>query len=160
MHATAGGSVLVVGASGILAPAVAALLRRGVGVTGITRSRAAPPGAASLTVDARDAASVHRATAGRMWDAALVYAPAVSPESLEAIRAAVRGRAVLVRTSREAVARVDEVPADTLQLGWHDEPDGSTRWHSPDEVSTAALAVLDDGVGRMLGTLTPPERRP
>ena len=51
------------------------------------------------------------------------------------------------------------MPDDVLQLGWFDE-DAGPRWHTPTEVSAAALAVLDDGVGRTLGSVRPWDRRP
>lgn len=151
--------VLVVGASGILCPAAAALFARGDDVTGVAQSAdGMPDGVAPLVADAREASFVAESS----WDSALVYAPAVSDESLATVRAAVSGRVVLVRVSAAADPALGDpdVPADVLQLGWFDEPEGSARWHTPAEVSSAALEVLGDGVGRILGSVRPWSRRP
>ena len=147
--------VLVVGASGILAPAAATLHARGDHVIGVARSGdGMPPGVEVALVDA---------TVGPLptgWDAALVYAPAVSAPTLDLLRAA--GRVVLVRGSRYADPALGElvVPPDTLQLGWHVAADGDVRWHTPTEVSVAAMEVLDSGDGAVLGSVRPWDHRP
>ena len=84
----------------------------------------------------------------------------MSDESFESIRAATAGRCVLVRPSAAADPHTGAgiVPADTLQLGWTE--DAPHRWHTPDEVSIAALAVLADGEPRTLGTVRPWSDRP
>lgn len=153
--------VLVVGATGILAPAAAALAARGDEVTGVARSAAGmPDGVQALTVDARAADAFGT---GR-WQAALVYAPAVSDGSLEALRRVVDGRVVVVRVSAAADPARGEfaLEPEVLQLGWavDEGAPSSTRWHTPDEVSRAALAVLADGRGRVLGAVRPWPSRP
>lgn len=154
-------SVLVVGASGILAPAASGLVARGARVTGISRSRPVPRGVVPLHVDAHDLRELDRALAESRWDAALVYEPAVSAETLRRVGAAVDGRTVLVCPSGAADPALGE-PApvrDTLLLGWTRDASG-VRWHTPQEVSDAALDVLDDGAFRMLGVVRPWEDRP
>ncbi|BDZ54450.1 Rossmann-fold NAD(P)-binding domain-containing protein [Agromyces marinus] len=154
-------SILVIGASGVLAPAVEAL-RLDARVTGISLTRPAPDGVESILVNASDPVALGSALAGRSWSAAVVYAPAVTRDTLAIIAAASSRRAVVVRTSDAvdpAHGAVD-VPADTLQLGWAVEPDGRRRWHSAEEISAAALEVLSDGVGRVLGAIRPWEERP
>ena len=46
-----------------------------------------------------------------------------------------------------------------LVLGWA-EDEGAARWHSPEEISAAALDVLFTGHGRVLGVVRPWDRRP
>lgn len=149
--------VLVVGATGILCPAAASLVARGDAVTGVSRtSDGEPDGVQPLLGDAHDPGLFDGS-----WDSAVVYAPAVSDESLAAIRSRVDGRVVLVRVSAAVDPALGDphVPGDVLQLGWFDE-DAGARWHTPTEVSAAVLAVLDDGVGRTLGSVRPWDRRP
>lgn len=160
--------VLVVGASGILAPAAAKLATTdgGAPVTGIGRVRPMPSGVEVVAVDARDAAALRRALGARRWARAVVYAPAVTDASLPVLRAAVDGPVVLVRTSAEATPPPEEPEAPapepgpwTLQLGWATGA-GGARWHTPEEISDAALAVLRDGAGRTLGAVRPWADRP
>lgn len=153
--------VLVVGASGILAPAATTLAGRGQRVTGIGRSRAMPAMVEELFVDARDADALETALGDRRWSAAIVYEPAVSEASMQALAHAVDGEVVHVRTSASADPALGElqVPPQTLLLGWHEDEAGP-RWHRPDEVSDAALQVLADGRPRILGVVRPWDRRP
>ncbi|WP_341935774.1 hypothetical protein MRBLWO14_001445 [Microbacterium sp. LWO14-1.2] len=153
-------AVLIVGAGGILAPAAAALVARGAAVTGVGRSRAMPQGVLPVFVDAQVSEDLDRALGRRRWSAAIVYLPAVSDASAARIAEAVDGRLVRVRMSAAADPASGEftLPADTLQLGWTDET--RPRWHTPDEVSAAALAVFEDGASRVLGAVRPWERRP
>lgn len=156
------GSVLIVGASGILAPAASALVELGDAVTGIGRRRAMPAGVNGLHVDARDLPALDPALGAARWTAAIVYEPAVTALSLPRIQAAIDGRVVLVRTSAAAdPAHGDELALapGILLLGWVDDG-ASTRWHTPREVSDAALEVLADGTPRILGTVRPWEHRP
>ena len=148
---------LVIGASGILAPAAAALVRAGDAVTGVGRTRPVPEGVETLHLDARSAPALAYAIADRHFDRALVYAPAVTADSLSALAGAVSGRTVLIRTSASADPARGELvlPEDTLQLGWTDTESGGVRWHSPEQVSDAALAVLSDGRARVLGRVRP-----
>jgi hypothetical protein len=148
--------VLVVGSSGILRPAAAALAADGAHVIGVSRTG----GDGSLPVDARDLGALVAALDGQSWSQALIYRPAVSEESLAFLRAATSGRCVVVLTSDEADPAYGDaaIPADTLQLGWHTGDVG--RWHSAAEISDAALAVLADGAPRILGTIRPWSSRP
>jgi hypothetical protein len=157
-----GRRTLVIGASGILAPLAAALAEAGDEVTGVARTRSAPSGVATVLVDAASPGALRSALGAGGWDRAVVYAPAVSVESSAVIDALVSGRTVVVRTSSAAdPARGPlRIPDETLQLGWTSAPDGGTRWHSPDEVSTAARLVLEDGRGRVLGRVRPWDGRP
>lgn len=158
-------TVLVIGATGIHAPAAAALVARGDTVFGVARCvDGMPEGVEPIVADAMDPRSL---SLSKGVDSALVYAPAVSDESLAALREHVTGRVVLVRVSAAADPSLGplEVPADVLQLGWFDgEPDAPastrSRWHTPAEVSAAALEVLADGVGRVLGAVRPWEHKP
>lgn len=155
-------SVLVVGASGILAPAASALVKHGAEVTGISRRGHSPAGVNGLHVDAHDLPALDLALGVARWTAAIVYEPAVTALSLPRIAAAVDGRVVLVRTSAAADPAHGIEPRlapDVLLLGWVDDG-ASTRWHAPQEVSDAALEVLADGRPRILGTVRPWERRP
>jgi len=165
----AGAGVLVVGASGILAPAATQLASaegsHGA-VTGIGRVRPMPAGVEAITVDAQDAGALTRALGERRWARAIVYAPAVTDASLPVLRAAVDGPVVLVLTSAAVAPLPDapEVPAPapapwTLQLGWASGAAGA-RWHTPEEISAAALLVLRDGQGRTLGSVRPWAERP
>lgn len=149
-------SVLVIGATGILAPASEAFRSRGDRVVAVSRHGAS----GSIGVDARDAAGLAAALAADAWTDALVYAPAVSDESLAYVRSATPGRCVLVRTSDAAEPGLGAlaVPRDTLQLGWTEGE--APRWHTPAEVSCAALEVLADGVPRTLGVVRPWSDRP
>ncbi len=111
-------------------------------------------------MDARDVSGLSTALDGFRWGDALVYRPAVSAETLAYLRAMTPGRCVIVLTSEDAdPARPREVSPDlTLQLGWQDG--AVPRWHTPTEVSHAALAVLADGVSRTLGATRPWSDRP
>lgn len=151
-------SVLVIGGTGILAPAARALAEAGATTTAGARGRrAAPTGVELLVMDGR----VGFDADGRRWDQAIVYLPAVTAQTLTLVREAVSSRLVEVRPSAAAdPARGDfALEADVLQLGWAEEG-GERRWHSPDEVSAAALQVLADGDGRVLGLVRPWGDRP
>lgn len=146
--------MLVVGAGGILAPAAAALVARGDSVTGIATSIAGiPEGVEAIAADGREPATF----GGRTWDAAVVYLPAVSDASLAVLTDAVAGPVVRVAVSAAADPALGEfeVEPGALQLGWQDG-----RWHTPAEVSAAALEVLADGAGRVLGVVRPWGERP
>lgn len=151
--------VLVVGASGILAPAAAELVARGDPVTGVGRTTPMPTGVEPVHVDATDADALACALIGR-WDAVVAYQPATSDASLEVLRARAP-RLVLVRTSAAAHPSLGDVriAPDTLLLGWIADDAGS-RWHDARAVSAAALEVLDDGAGSVLGTVRPWGDRP
>lgn len=154
---------LIVGASGILAPAAAALVLRNFHVTGISRNNVGmPTGVHPLVVDAKNLPALTYAVNGHSWSTAIVYMPAVEEGTLALLRSIVTGHLVEVRVAADAdpVHGAFEVPSDTLQLGWHEAPPGAARWHTPDEVSAAALEVLSDSRGRILGAVRPWEHRP
>jgi hypothetical protein len=155
--------VLVVGATGILRPAVVTLTTRGEDVTGVSRGVAGiPDGARAMAVDARDREALAATLGGRQWDRAIVYRNAVRADSLPEIELRVEGRLVLVRTSGAADPKRGEPTArpNVLQLGWTDDGSGGTRWHTRDEISDAALQVFEDGEYRMLGVVRPWADRP
>ncbi len=155
--------VLVVGATGILRPAVATLAARGDDVTGVSRGVAGiPDGVRALAVDACDREALAATLGGRHWDRAIVYRNVVRAESLPEIELRVEGRLVLVRTSGAADPAKGEptARANVLQLGWTDDGSGGTRWHTREEISQAALAVFEDGQYRMLGVVRPWSDRP
>ncbi|MEU6844414.1 hypothetical protein ABZ930_21340 [Streptomyces sp. NPDC046716] len=186
-----GGQVLVVGATRILRPAVTALSERAVSVTAVARSAAGlrelaaehpgrvTPLAADVT--ALDFGSVLRGAAERApLTGAVVYAPAVPPAKLaELVGSAVEGPVVVLATSAWAAPPVPGADADgwtpndlpaaarsgpasrLLLLGWH-EGGSATRWHTPHEISAAALALLDAPNDRdaVLGAVRPWSARP
>lgn len=157
-------TVLVVGATGILRPAARALTAQGDAVIGIARENPVEAADASiLTVDARDADALAGSLEGSRWDDGIVYAPAVGDSSLAYLRDATPGRVVVVFTSGHAdPARGSLVVArDTVQLGWRAQAGpGEDVWHSPEEVSAAALQVLADGEPRTVGVVRPWSDRP
>ncbi len=181
--------VLVVGGTGILRPAVDALLARGVAVTVLSRSearlRALPPGVRGVVGDLDDPAALARAlrSSRPAPGACLAYLPGAVPaggsdEAVAVLRAAVPGPLVAVLPSAAAappseIADVQPalarrlaaagVPAGDLRvllLGWTAPGAGPPRWHSPAEVSGAALECLDDPSTQVLGVLRPWADRP
>jgi hypothetical protein len=155
------GDILIIGASGILAPAAQRLTEQGHRVTGVARRHPVPPGVEAMHVDGSDSGALAAAIGDRRWSAAVVYEPAVSEASMRVVVDAVAGPVVRVRTSAGADPALGElqVPTHTLQLGWRDDESG-TRWHRPDEISEAALQVLADGAPCILGVVRPWSRRP
>ena len=116
--------VLVVGATGILRPAVATLAAAGDDVTGVSRGVAGiPDGVRALAVDACDREALAATLGGRHWDRAIVYRNVVRAESLPEIELRVEGRLVLVRTSGAADPAKGEPTErpNVLQLGWTDD---------------------------------------
>ena len=145
--------ILVVGATGILAPVVPRLTVRGDAVTGVARSAGA-----DIRVDAADAFALSAALGSTRWDAAIVYMPATSPTSLRIIDQAVGSVVRLLTSDAAAPGRPDPLAsASVLLLGW--TADGH-HWHTPEEVSDAAIAVLDSGESAMLGVVRPWSDRP
>lgn len=111
---------------------------------------------------------------------ALVYAPAAHPGTLaELVCPVVAGPVVLLVTSEGAApsrtgtdsqvwplnglptAARSEEASRLLVLGWHGQGH-MARWHTPQEISAAALALLDAPAGRdaALGRLRPWASRP
>lgn len=105
-------------------------------------------------------------------DAAIVYRPAVAPAALRLLAGRARTGGVLVLTSATADPAavgaefsLRELPPPPgpawrrLVLGWADDgPD--PRWHTAEEISAAAVRVLDSGQDAVLGALRPWHRRP
>ena len=146
-------AVLVVGATGILAPAADALRARGLSVLGVARS------GADLSADATTPAFV--SVLPDRLGGALVYGPAVTWDVVAAVAARSDGAVVHVLTSAWAAPEVSPPPAPDgvrrLVLGWR--PDRT--WHSPEEVSAAALALWDSaGAPDVLGVVRPWSDRP
>ncbi|MGC5395231.1 hypothetical protein ACPXCP_05695 [Streptomyces sp. DT20] len=186
------GHVLVVGATRILRPAVRALAARGCAVTAVARSEdglrrlvAETPGrvgplAADVTTPGFGDV-LHRATERSGLTGALVYAPSGTPAAIEALTRdlVVRGPVVLLLTSEWAAPESfagqaapwtpDSLPASScpardcrrLVLGWNRDA-GGARWHTPQEISAAALDLLGAPAEQdsVLGTFRPWEERP
>ncbi|MGW2339536.1 hypothetical protein [Streptomyces sp. NPDC001661] len=183
--------MLVVGATRILRPAVAALSERAVSVTAVARSAAdlavlaaEHPGHVSpLAADAtaRDFGPVLRgASESAPLTGAVVYAPALPPGMLTEIVGSVVGGPVVVLVTSEWAAPGDSgtetgvwKPNDLplaarsgtagrlLVLGWSGQGNG-VRWHTPREISAAALALLEAPADRdaVLGAVRPWSARP
>lgn len=173
-------SVLVVGASGILAPLALELAARGDEVVAVGRE---PSGLARLTSSAANGAvraiaadttskdDIRRVIDAAPYDHAIMYAPAVPPTMRPRLLERVVGRAVLVLTSaaadpqeapawHDAVAAARPRPGDAVVLlGWAQDR-GAARWHTPAEVSAAALRALDAGQDSILGEIRPWNERP
>jgi NAD(P)-dependent dehydrogenase (short-subunit alcohol dehydrogenase family) len=162
-------AVLVVGATGVLRPAVFALARDGRTVYALARPGArldelVRPHVEPVAVDYRDVGRL--AAALPEVDAALLYCPAAPPTSVDVLLHSTDGPVVWLLTSASADpadvgvefrfgARV--APNVTrVALGWA----GGPRWHTPEEISTAALDALGDGTERVLGAVRPWEGRP
>jgi hypothetical protein len=186
----ASGAVLVVGGTGILRPAVRALAaeNRTIGVVSRDTARVtalaeecARNGAAGALIpiegDYRlvprfDVAIFRTVAAYGPFSDALVYVSDAPEAALDALAPHVRSRLILVLTSRFAAPDRPKgraaypVPGGVspdrlayLLLGWHVGPDGS-RWHTPEEVSAAALTVLRSGGDARLGVVRPWGERP
>lgn len=141
------------------------------------------PLVSTAAVDTRQPHLLARTLACGRWTCALAYAPAMSDGSWVDLSDAVDGRIVQVWTSGEAAPGAGE-PDDgdsyadgatfdgsrigpiaprsvRLVLGWTSEG----RWHTPSEVSAAAIATLDAAEGHqgstsVLGQLRPWSTRP
>lgn len=163
--------MLVAGATRILRPALDELRARGNVVFGLARGAAALAeidGVQPVVADLTDASSI-RATLRNLprFDAALVYAPSAAVGVLPLLAAQTDGPLVELFTSRWAdpsdgrdgdPARLPSVGVPLL-LGW--TSDGrATRWHTPAEISRAALEVLASGRPAVLGSVRPWTGRP
>ncbi|WP_157520726.1 hypothetical protein [Herbidospora daliensis] len=94
----------------------------------------------------------------RRFDLALVYMPFGDQAAWDVVDARA-DRVVQVLTSVYAAPDGPEPPLPgrpRLILGWH--PSG--RWHTPEEVSTAALALAESGDDAVLGVTRPWGDRP
>jgi hypothetical protein len=181
--------VVVVGATGILRPAVQTLATQGRSVLAIARDPAAladlaeelGPLVSTAAVDTRRPQVLARALASGRWAAAVAYGPAMSDDGWADLSAAVEGPVVHLLTSGVAAPesadrggghsaaggatfdpnRLGPLPPHSVRLvlGW--TTDG--RWHTPSEVSAAAVATLANGsIGAtsVLGQLRPWSARP
>jgi hypothetical protein len=179
---------LVVGGAGILRPAALALLGGGHAVTATARTHASLdslmraaagcPGEAYGIAGDYDrpgalALALANAVAARgAFDLALVYAPGHALLARAALAAHPPAIMVDILTSghgapgigegdrRRAAARGRERSVRLL-LGWVADS-GGTRWHTPEEVSAAALSAsrAPDGSELVLGALRPWRDRP
>lgn len=174
-----GRRVLVLGASGILAPVVGVCTSRGHTVVAVGRSqerlsslRSRGTGALQLvSADAGSGAGLGQVVAAGPFDAAVLYGPAVPARHRAVLLEQVHGRAVIVVTSEAAdPSRASGPPAAlaasrdregdaVVLLGWSAEPRGP-RWHTPREVSAAAIEALDTGDDVVVGQVRPWEQRP
>jgi hypothetical protein len=106
------------------------------------------------------------------FDACMFYGPDAPQAALAAAYRVVTGPFVLLLTSSFATpdrrqdrstypkpAGSDAHRLHYLLLGWH-RGEHSTRWHTPAEVSVAALHVLDRREDNILGAIRPWVQRP
>lgn len=170
------GRVLVVGATGILRPAAERLAGGGWTVLAAARRAGAlvdrGPRIVPVPLDVTVPESVAEAVRVHRPEAAIVYARA-APEParalLSGILSGLPGPVVEVLTSRWAApSKADESPPDLgslsptplgvpLLLGW---VAGERRWHTPEEVSAAAVETFEERRPRVLGTVRPWRERP
>lgn len=180
-------SVLVVGATGVLRPAALALDDRGEKVLALARpsSRLTELAASRRGIEAVPADLSDRTELPRILerylpdgvDLALLYSPAGDAEVGQLLAAVVRRRVVRLVTSSAADPAGGAAPREAadddrqavLLLGWTDAATGpisskrslgGTRWHTPQEISAAALAVLDGAPAGTLGRVRPWSERP
>lgn len=186
------GHLLVAGATGVLRPAAVALLRRGHRVSALARRRAplrvlareAPGRLLPLAADHGDPGLPALLDAAERdagpFTGALLYCPTAPDRAVREMLARVGrgGVGVQVLTSRWA-APVDaghgpwswsDLPPSArpaphtrlLLLGWRASADGGSGWHSPEEISAAALRLYDrpHPSDAVLGTVRPWDHRP
>lgn len=163
--------MLVVGATRILRPALDELRAGGDRVYGLARGAAALGKLDGVQPVAADVTSVSSVRAALRelprFDAALVYAPAAAAGVLQRFAMQTDGPLVELFTSRWAdpANRFTGDPAALpsvgvqLLLGWTSDG-ASTRWHTPAEISRAALDVLASGRPAVLGAVRPWAARP
>ena len=165
---------MIVGATRILRPAVEVLVARGSPVVALARTqsdldqlRASHPDAIdTVAVDYTDSKDLADMLAGP-YLAGLIYAPHADERTWAVLRRHVHGPVVEIVTSA-AAAPADGEPFELamvaspepqrhrLLLGWR--PDGA--WHSPGEVSSAAVDVLVSRRDAQLGSVRPWSARP
>jgi hypothetical protein len=179
---------LVVGGAGILRPAALALLREGHAVTAtarthasldsLVRAAAGCPGEVYGIAGDYDrpgalALALASAVAARgAFDLALVYTPGPAPLARAALAAHAPAVIVDILTSGHGAPGVGESDrrrtaaggrerSVRLLLGWVADAH-VTRWHTPEEVSAAALSASHaaDGSELVLGVLRPWRDRP
>jgi hypothetical protein len=176
------GGVVVAGATGALRPAVRALVDQDRTVyalarpgPGLTALQAELCGAVrAIAVDYLDVTALRAALAEHLpagAQGALLYCPGAPLEAVQLL-AATADRPVVLSTSAAADPALvgDAVPdparlpgpsgAVRLLLGWAQGPDGTSCWHTPEEISAAALTSLGDGRSQTLGVVRPWTQRP
>lgn len=174
--------IIVVGATGIMRPLAVRLVGAGAVVIGVARS--ADQLAAMAAELGRKFVPVRWDTTGpgliaalgkdlvhTDFGAAVAYGPAVGEESMKGLRAVTAGPVVQLLTSDVArplpgeeaggwpLDRLSPAPGlRRLVLGWS----RAGRWHSPAEVSTAALDLMQapQDEDRLLGVVRPWKERP
>jgi hypothetical protein len=172
--------VLVVGGTGVLAPAVRTLAERGSAVSVVSRSSDASrpevpaPPSELVVADVRDTVALgkalHRAVQLRgPITLTLAYQPFAPQPSWVMLADRTRGPLVALWVSAFAARGAPLPPLHDgpqgsaevrhLLLGWHSGPSGS-RWHTPDEISEAALRVADERKSAVLGRIRPWSSRP
>lgn len=130
-----------------------------------------------LAVDYTDVAALRAALAGSLGDqsadAALIYAPGAGEQSLDALRRAASGPVVELVTSAAAqpTPGAEREPFDVaaltppvrspvqwwpVVLGWR----ADRTWHSPAQISAAALQALQARRDVVLGSVRPWADRP
>ncbi len=153
------GHVLVVGGTGILAPAVVGLAARGMVVSIVSRNKHRTSDIGDIVVaDVTNVPNFVTALGDRRFDLALAYLPFGDQAAWDVIDARA-DRVVQVLTSAYAAPDGPEPPLPgrpRLILGWH--PSG--RWHTPEEISAAALALTESGDEAVLGVTRPWDGRP
>ncbi len=153
--------VLLTAVTGMLEPAARTLLERGDRVLVVGRSAervhaafGAPAGLLVAEADWTDEAALARAlSAHPPPDAALLYLPELASDAGAAVRSAAAGVELLpsayagpaddgaaLRRWRQAHPGLRP-----LVLGWHAPTarENEARWHTPREISTAAVSALD-----------------
>lgn len=163
---------VVVGSSGVLAPVGAALRSAGHPAAGISRGSRLEQGDwdERVALDARDPDAVASwlATRDLLPHTVFAYAPATSPEAFARLADGCEVAVLVVPSAwsdpvgGDALAASWQLADDVrvLRLGWTGDP-GSARWHTPEEISAAALALaLDPASEEMLGRVRPWDERP
>lgn len=171
-----GRRVLVVGATGVLRPAVEHLLGDGWTVLAAARGAARLAGLSArvlpVPLDVTEPGSVSVALAQHRVDAAVLYVP-MAPDAVRHLLARyladVPGPVVEILTSRwAATTDAAESPPDMhtltpaplgtpVLLGW---VGAERRWHTPAEISAAALHAFRSGQPAILGVVRPWSGRP
>jgi hypothetical protein len=161
-------TVLVIGATRILRPAVVTLA--GGGATVVAGSRSAAdldalaaqvPGVVPVPADGLATGGLGTALTDLRLrpTGGLCYLPGADAAVRRQLAALVDGPLVQLLPSAWAApdAQRQDVGGPSLQLGWTGDP---ARWHTPEEISTAALDVLHKGRDAVLGRVRPWEERP
>lgn len=164
------------GATRVLRPAVEELIADGSEVVAVARSRRdlveaksqVGPSFDSLAVDYLDLAALAALADFGAFDAALIYAPGATTAAMQLFRNVVKGPIVEILGSQaagehpDAPFSLDQIPVrypdrwNALVLGWT----ADYRWHSPEQISQAALNALRMRANGQLGLLRPWADRP